>query len=75
MALINKKDLKTMPKQEMETKMAELKKELMKENAQVAMGTNPKSPGKIKQMKKMIARILTLQNQKLKTKNEVGKKI
>jgi len=73
MALINKKDLKNMPKSEMEAKLAELKKELMKENAQVAMGTTPKSPGKLKQMKKMIARILTIQNTKNKN-TEVVKK-
>jgi ribosomal protein L29 len=37
--------------------MAETKLELMKENAQVAVGTMSKNPGRIKQLKKTIARL------------------
>lgn len=49
---------------DLESKLVDLRKDLMKENAQIALGTNPKSPGKLKNTKKTIARILTIINQK-----------
>lgn len=45
-------------------KMLELKKELVKMNAQVAIGTALKNPGQIRKIKKTLARILTISNQK-----------
>ena len=48
----------------LENKLIELSKELMKINAQIAMGTIPENPGKIKEMRRTIARIKTIQNQK-----------
>jgi large subunit ribosomal protein L29 len=58
------KELRNLTKKDMETKLDELKKELIKMNAQVATGTVPKSPGQIKQIKKTIAKILTLKKEK-----------
>ncbi len=58
------KEIESMGSEELKTKLEELKKELIKHNAQIATGTNPKSPGQVKVMKKTIARILTV----LKTK-------
>jgi len=60
------KQLRIMPKEELSKKMLELRKELMKENAQVATGTIPKNPGKLKVTKKTIARIKTLLTEKAK---------
>lgn len=54
------KELRTMGEPELKQKMQELYKELMKDNAQVATGTIPKSPGKLKLAKKTIARIKTI---------------
>ena len=54
---MNIKELRNLPKVELKNKMQELQKELMKENAQVATGTVPKNPGKLKIAKKTIARI------------------
>lgn len=54
------KELKTLPRQELEDKKLELYKELIKENAQIATGTTPKNPGKITLKKKTIARINTI---------------
>jgi large subunit ribosomal protein L29 len=45
-------------------KLRELKAELGKELAQVASGTRPENPGKIRSLKKAIARILTSVNEK-----------
>ncbi len=54
------KELKALPHGELREKMLELKKELMKENAQVAIGTVPKNPRKLRLAKKTIARIETI---------------
>ena len=54
--------------------MIELRKELIKVNAQVSTGTVPENPGNVKNIKKTIARILTIKTQKKeeekKTQNE-----
>ncbi|MEM4239700.1 MAG: 50S ribosomal protein L29 [Candidatus Woesearchaeota archaeon] len=54
------KELKAMPAMELKGKLLELKKELMKENAQVAIGTVPKNPRKLRLAKKTIAKIETI---------------
>ena len=54
------KELQAMNELDLESKSIELKKELMKVNSQIAIGTLPKSPGKIKEMKRTIAQILTI---------------
>ncbi len=64
------KELKVMSEADMLGKMTELKKELMKINSQIAIGTIPKSPGKVKQIKKAIAKIHTIQKQKGGSKKE-----
>ena len=48
---------------ELENKSSEIKKELMKINSQIAIGTVPKSPGKVKEMKRAIAQILTIKKE------------
>ena len=53
------KELKSKSKEELETQLMELRKELIKLNTQVATGTTVKSPGQIKKIKKNIARLLT----------------
>jgi large subunit ribosomal protein L29 len=55
------KEIAKLSKEDAEKKMNELKKELIKLNAQAAAGTPPKSPGQIKKIKKIIARIMTVQ--------------
>ena len=62
------KELKVMNKSDLESKMVELKKELMKINSQIAIGTIPKSPGKVREIKRTIAKILTLKHEKGGTK-------
>lgn len=57
---MNYKELKNIPKEELKNKLAEQQKELMKENAQVAIGTAPKNPGKISNIKKTIAKIKSI---------------
>ena len=54
------KDLKSMSEKELKEKMAELRLELIKYGTQIATGTNPKSPGQVRELKKTIARIKTV---------------
>jgi len=72
------KELRAMPDEDLKTKLAELQKELMKENAQIAAGTVPKSPGKIRNAKKTIAKITMLLESKpaqsTSTKSTTGQK-
>ena len=60
MAIIKKNELIQMDEKSMNEKMDELKKELVKINAQISMGTMPENPGKIKEIRKTIARINTI---------------
>ncbi len=55
------KAIKALSKEDLEKKHMEAQIELMKLNAQVATGANPKSPGQIRVLKKTIARIQTAQ--------------
>jgi ribosomal protein L29 len=56
------KELKS--KEDIETQLIELRKELIKLNTQVATGTTLKSPGQVKKTKKTIARLLNELNKK-----------
>ena len=58
------KELRILSEKELDDKYLDLKKELIKINAQIAMGTVPENPGKIKEIRKTIARIKTLQKTK-----------
>ncbi len=58
------KELKALSGTELRSRLDEFKKELLKLNVQAAGGANASSPGKIKQSKKNIARVLTLLKEK-----------
>jgi len=64
MAIIKKKELKNMTKEELKKRLEELKLELMKEKAAAYAGI-AKNPGKIRELKRTIARIYTFQNEKI----------
>ena len=57
------KELSALKAEDLQKKEAEVRFELMKQNAQVAVGTTPKNPGQLRQLKKILARIETLKNQ------------
>ncbi len=59
---MKRKEILDLDKSEYQNKLAELRKELIKLNAQSNTGTAMKNPGLLKQTKKNIARILTLVN-------------
>ena len=59
---MKRKEIRTAPKAELENKLLELKRELMKQKAQIRIGITPANPGKVGQMKKLIAKIYTQLN-------------
>ena len=58
------KEIRGMDKNTLNEKILELKKDLIKMNAQVAIGTALKNPGQVRKIKKTIARILTISSGK-----------
>jgi len=58
MAIIKKNELQNMSAEQMETKLGELRKELMRLNAQKSMGTSVENPGRIKAIKKTISKLI-----------------
>ena len=68
--MIKTKELKKIDPKELESKLEQLRKDLIKYNAQISTGTPPENPGQVKSTKKTIARILTI----LKNKQEVLQK-
>ena len=58
------KDLRKLNNEDLEKRLNELKLELLKERGNIEMGGNIKNPGKIKVIRRDIARILTLKKEK-----------
>ncbi|MBU0470442.1 MAG: 50S ribosomal protein L29 [Nanoarchaeota archaeon] len=54
------KDLRALSEPELNERLKEFKKELLKLNVQVASGTAAQSSGKLRQIKKNVARVNTI---------------
>ncbi len=54
------KELEAMGKAELTEKIVELKQELAKERSTIASGTRSENPGKIKKLRRDIARLFTV---------------
>lgn len=57
------KEIRQMNQQEISDRLNSLKDSLLKERASVAMGGAPKNPGKIRSLRRQIARILTVESE------------
>ena len=66
MAIIKMKKMREMSDKEINEKLSELRLELSKTRASSEVGGTVKSPGKIKEIRKTIARILTVKCEKVK---------
>ncbi len=64
------KELLALKDDVLDGRLVELRKELMKFQSQVASGTIPKNPGRIKAIKKTIARIYTIKTGRNQKSNE-----
>lgn len=62
------KEIRKLNDEDLEKRLNELKLELLKERGNIEMGGNIKNPGKIKVIRRSIARILTLKKEKEKKK-------
>jgi len=60
---VRAKELRKLKPEDLNSQLQELKLELMKELSNVKMGRPVKNPGKIKEIKKNIARILTIKRE------------
>ncbi len=64
MAIIRKKELKAMDTKTLGVKLTEIRKELNSERGLVKSGGRSSNPGKIRELRKTVARILTFIAQK-----------
>lgn len=62
------KDIKKIKTEDVSKKLAELRGELMILQGQSKTGTPPKNPGQIKSIKRTMAKLYTLSNQKKEEK-------
>lgn len=70
MAIIKKKQLKELNITDVKKRLLELRLDLAKDRAQISVGGSPPNPGKTREKRRTIARLLTLMKTK---KKEVGK--
>jgi large subunit ribosomal protein L29 len=64
MVILRKKEIRTMDTKILDEKLEDLRKELMNIRSKISMGTVPENPGKIKEIRKTIARIITIKKSK-----------
>ncbi|MDI6806601.1 MAG: 50S ribosomal protein L29 [Candidatus Aenigmarchaeota archaeon] len=64
MAILKAKDIRKMKPEELKKRLQELRLELAKELGNVKMGRPIKNPGRIRELRRTIARILTIQKEK-----------
>ncbi len=73
MAILKPKKIREMSVKERDEKLAELRLEISKDTASSKVGGTVKSPGRINEVKKTIARILTIKKQKETKEAKTGK--
>ncbi len=64
MAILRANELREMSIDELKEKLIELKRELFKERVAVATSGSPSNPGRMRELRRTIARILTIMNEK-----------
>ena len=60
MVILRTEEIKRLGEKELAEKASELRKELMKIKSQIATRTPPENPGRVREIKKTLARIRTL---------------
>ena len=68
MAILRIKEIRRMGTEELNERLQELRTELATERGAIASGTRAENPGRIKELRRTIARILTVLNER-----EIGK--
>ena len=63
MPILRTKEIREMKQEDLDKRLSDLRLDLMKEIGNAKMGKTSKNTGKIKQLKKTIARILTVKRE------------
>lgn len=63
MAILKSKEIRAMKDADREKQLKDLRNDLLKQRAITATGGAPESPGRIRELRRTIARILTIQNE------------
>ncbi len=66
LAILKPKQIREMKPEERKKKLSELRLDLFKENGNVKMNRPIKNPGRIRELRRAIARILTIEKQHVK---------
>lgn len=72
MSILDPNEIRDMSLEEMEAEVAELRSELARERAVAAAGGSLENPGRVQELKRTIARILTIMKEE-RVKREVDK--
>jgi len=64
MTVLRIDDIKELPAEELAKKAKAIQQEILTENAKVAAGGLPDNPGKLKELRKAVARIMTTAREK-----------
>ena len=70
MAIIRIKDVRKMSDKDLDKKLNEFRLELTKERASIAIGASATSPGRIREIRRAIARIKTVKSENHNTGNK-----
>ena len=66
-------ELRKLNNEDMEKRLEELRKSLMKANTQISTGTPPENPGQVRAIKRNIARIIMFKKMKIHEVNNQKK--
>ena len=72
MAILRSEEIRDMSLEEMEARLAELRSELAREKAVAAGGGALENPGRVKELKRTIARVLTIMRETQKEEEGGG---
>lgn len=64
MAILRSEEVRDLSPAEMDEKIAELKQQLLREKSMISSGGAPENSGKIREIRRTIARISTIKKQK-----------
>ncbi len=70
MSILKSKEIRKMSDDELDKKAEEMKLERSKKRAQIIVGGAPENAGRIREVKRTLARILTIKNEKKVIKNQ-----
>ncbi|NIW11873.1 MAG: 50S ribosomal protein L29, partial [Gammaproteobacteria bacterium] len=74
MPILRLKDIRAMSSEDRRKRLTELRTELMRLKTMIKAGGAVENPGRIRELRKTIARILTIENEQPRPASEAGEK-